>query len=58
LQIRLVDPAAAGERRVGRLTGRFGGPVFEDQQGKSVVVGVISWSTGPNGTGAAAASPA
>jgi secreted trypsin-like serine protease len=25
--------------------------VFEDQQGKPVIIGVISWSTGPNGSG-------
>jgi hypothetical protein len=22
--------------------------VFEDQQGKAVIIGVVSWSTGPN----------
>jgi secreted trypsin-like serine protease len=50
LQIRLVDPAAAGARAgLGACTGDSGGPVFEDLAGKSVVVGVISWSTGPNG---------
>jgi secreted trypsin-like serine protease len=52
LQIRLVDPAAGGGRAgLGACTGDSGGPVFEDQQGKPVIVGVISWSTGPNGTG-------
>ncbi len=50
LQIRLVDPAGAGARAgLGACTGDSGGPVFEDLAGKSVVVGVISWSTGPNG---------
>jgi secreted trypsin-like serine protease len=52
LQIRLVDPAAGGvSAGLGACTGDSGGPVFEDQQGKSIVVGVISWSTGPNGSG-------
>lgn len=51
LQIRLVDPLAGGKRDgLGACTGDSGGPVFEDQQGRSVVVGVISWSTGPNST--------
>jgi secreted trypsin-like serine protease len=52
LQIRLLDPTAGGTRAgLGACTGDSGGPVFEDQQGKPVIVGVISWSTGPNGTG-------
>jgi secreted trypsin-like serine protease len=52
LQIRLVDPAGQGMRAgLGACTGDSGGPVFEDQQGKPVIVGVISWSTGPNGSG-------
>ncbi len=25
--------------------------MFEDQQGKPVVIGIISWSTGPNNAG-------
>lgn len=51
LQIRLVDPATGGKRAgLGACTGDSGGPVFEDQQGRNVLVGVISWSTGPNGT--------
>jgi hypothetical protein len=52
LQIRLVDPAAQGTRAgLGACTGDSGGPVFEDQQGKPVVIGVVSWSTGPNNVG-------
>jgi hypothetical protein len=52
LQIRLVDPAAQGARAgLGACTGDSGGPVFEDQQGKPVVIGIISWSTGPNNAG-------
>ena len=49
LQIRLVDPVAQGARNgLGACTGDSGGPVFEDLQGGPVIVGVISWSTGPN----------
>jgi secreted trypsin-like serine protease len=51
LQIRLVDPAGQGARDgLGACTGDSGGPVFEDRPDGSVIVGVISWSTGPNGT--------
>jgi secreted trypsin-like serine protease len=51
LQIRLVDPASDGKREgLGACTGDSGGPVFEDQQGRAVVIGVVSWSTGPNGS--------
>lgn len=51
LQIRLVDPVTGGTRAgIGACTGDSGGPVFENQQGRGVLVGVISWSTGPNGT--------
>ncbi len=51
LQIRLVDPVNDGKREgLGACTGDSGGPVFEDQQGRAVVIGVVSWSTGPNGT--------
>jgi len=50
LQIRLVDPAAQGTRQgLGACTGDSGGPVLEDRQGTPAIVGVISWSTGPNG---------
>jgi len=49
LQIRLVDPRtqnrAAGQ---GACTGDSGAPAFEDQNGRGVIVGVVSWSTGPN----------
>ena len=51
LQIRLVDPAGQGARDgLGACTGDSGGPVFEDRQDSPVIVGVISWSTGANGT--------
>jgi hypothetical protein len=50
LQIRLVDPLTQGARDgLGACTGDSGGAVFEDQQGGPRLVGVISWSTGPNG---------
>lgn len=50
LQVRLVDPVGQGAREgLGACTGDSGGPVFEDQQAGPVIVGVISWSTGPNG---------
>ena len=50
LQIRLVDPVGQGTRDgLGACTGDSGGPVFEDKQGGPVIIGVVSWSTGPNG---------
>jgi secreted trypsin-like serine protease len=50
LQIRLVDPAGQGTRDgLGACTGDSGGPAFEDKQSGPVIVGVVSWSTGPNG---------
>ncbi len=50
LQIRLVDPVGQGTRDgLGACTGDSGGPVFEDKQGGPAIVGVVSWSTGPNG---------
>jgi len=51
LQIRLVDPGTDGTREgFGACTGDSGGPVFEDQQSGPTIIGVISWSTGPNGS--------
>ena len=50
LQIRLVDPVGQGAREgLGACTGDSGAPVFEDKQGGPAIVGVVSWSTGPNG---------
>jgi trypsin len=50
LQIRLVDPVGQGAREgLGACTGDSGAPVFEDKQGGPVIIGVVSWSTGPNG---------
>src|SRR5690349_15349203 len=51
LQIRLVDPVSQGTRDgLGACTGDSGAPVFEDQESRAVIVGVVSWSTGPNGS--------
>jgi hypothetical protein len=51
LQIRLVDPVGQGTRDgLGACTGDSGAPVFEDRQTGPVIVGVVSWSTGPNGS--------
>jgi secreted trypsin-like serine protease len=51
LQIRLVDAASQGTRDgLGACTGDSGGPVFEDQPTGPVIIGVVSWSTGPNGS--------
>ena len=50
LQIRLVDPVTNGVRDgIGACTGDSGGPVFEDKPNGAMLVGLISWSTGPNG---------
>jgi secreted trypsin-like serine protease len=49
LQIRLADPltnnSSAG---LGACTGDSGAPAFEMQGGRAVIIGVVSWSTGPN----------
>jgi hypothetical protein len=51
LQIRLVDPLTLGAQDgLGACTGDSGGPVFEDLPGGPTIVGIISWSTGPNGS--------
>lgn len=49
LQIRLVDPATKNRiEGLGACTGDSGGPVAQDQSGREVVIGVVSWSTGAN----------
>lgn len=49
LQIRLVDPAANGTRAgLGACTGDSGAPVFRDENGRALIIGVVSWSTGAN----------
>jgi len=51
LQIRLVDPVGQGTRDgLGACTGDSGAPVFEDQPSGPAIIGVVSWSTGPNGS--------
>jgi secreted trypsin-like serine protease len=51
LQIRLVDPLSQGNQAgLGACTGDSGGPVFEEQPKGPAIIGVISWSTGPNGS--------
>jgi len=48
LQLRLFDPATKGETHgLGACTGDSGGPVYEERDGKRLVYGVISWTTGP-----------
>ena len=49
LQIRLVDSVGQGMRDgLGACTGDSGAPAFEDQPSGPVIIGVVSWSTGPN----------
>jgi hypothetical protein len=51
LQIRLTDPQTQNKRPgMGGCTGDSGAPMLEDQNGRSIVAGVVSWSTGPNFT--------
>ena len=51
LQVRLVDPVGQGKRAgFGACTGDSGAPAFEDKSSGPVIVGVVSWSTGPNGS--------
>jgi secreted trypsin-like serine protease len=51
LQIRLVDRAGQGTQAgLGACTGDSGAPVFEEQADGPAIVGVVSWSTGPNGS--------
>ena len=49
LQIRLVDPATKGMRAgLGACTGDSGAPAFRDAGDGLTLIGVVSWSTGPN----------
>lgn len=51
LQIRLIDPATDNTRDgLGACTGDSGGPVLQQQGGRNVVIGVVSWSTGARNT--------
>jgi hypothetical protein len=52
LQIRLMDAQTKGEvAGLGACTGDSGAPAFVTQDGRLVVAGVVSWSTGPKLTG-------
>jgi len=49
LQIRLFDAQTRGARAgLGACTGDSGGPAFETSGGRLAVIGVISWTTGPD----------
>ncbi len=49
LQIRLYDPRTKGASAgLGACTGDSGAPVFRDAGGALAIIGVVSWSTGPN----------
>ncbi|MBB5047825.1 secreted trypsin-like serine protease [Rhodopseudomonas rhenobacensis] len=49
LQIRLVDPQSNNAQQgLGACTGDSGAPVFQQQAGRAVIVGLVSWSTGAN----------
>jgi hypothetical protein len=48
LQIRLFDPKSKGDTPgLGACTGDSGAPVFRAKDGRNVIIGVVSWSTGP-----------
>jgi hypothetical protein len=48
LQIRLFDPKTKGDSPgLGACAGDSGAPAFRDKDGRMVVIGVVSWSTGP-----------
>jgi Trypsin len=49
LQIRLVDAGKGGASAgLGACTGDSGAPVFDLSGARPLVIGVVSWSTGPN----------
>lgn len=49
LQIRLYDPRTKGASAgLGACAGDSGAPAFRARDGRIVVIGVVSWSTGPN----------
>jgi hypothetical protein len=51
LQIRLYDPATKGRNAgLGACAGDSGAPAFRDDNGALRIIGLVSWSTGPNQT--------
>jgi secreted trypsin-like serine protease len=47
--INLVDPATLGEKSgLGVCNGDSGGPAFEQRDGKLALIGIISWTAGPD----------
>jgi hypothetical protein len=49
LQLRLVDPVRGGTRAgLGACTGDSGAPVYQESAKGLAIIGVVSWSTGPN----------
>ncbi len=49
MQIRLFDPATKGVTAgLGACTGDSGAPAFRKESGRFAVIGLVSWSTGPN----------
>jgi len=49
LQLRLFDPRTKGASAgLGACAGDSGAPVFRENNGNLAVIGVVSWSTGPN----------
>jgi len=52
LQIRLFDPATKGlTAGLGACAGDSGAPAFRNENGTLSIIGVVSWSTGPNLSG-------
>jgi hypothetical protein len=52
LQVRLYDPATQGKAPgLGACTGDSGAPVYRESAGSFALIGVVSWSTGPNNSG-------
>jgi len=52
LQIRLFDPSTKGQSAgLGACAGDSGAPAFRENNGNLIIIGVVSWSTGPNLSG-------